>query len=61
MANNNLQEQTYRKSCPFCQQEHEQALWLNIMCGCGAKYYYPQKTWLNRATGERVVEDAVQD
>ena len=57
MATKNRHEETYRKTCPFCRREHEQALWLNIMCPCGAKYYYPQKTWLNRATGERVVED----
>lgn len=29
MATNNRQEKTYRKTCPFCRREHEQALWLN--------------------------------
>ena len=57
MASEKQQEATYRKTCPFCRGEHEAALWLNIICPCGAKYYYPQKTWLNRATGERMVED----
>ena len=49
--------ETYRATCPFCGKEHEQRVWLNIICDCGAKYYgskFNNQTqgWLNRATGE---------
>ena len=44
---------TYPEKCPFCGKEHEQRAWLNIICNCGAKYYFRNNVWLNRKTGER--------
>lgn len=44
---------SYHKTCPFCKREHEQHDWLNIICPCGAKYYFREKYWLDRNTGEK--------
>ena len=41
------------KTCPFCGGVHEFKPWLNIICHCGAKYYFMEKFWLHRKTGER--------
>lgn len=40
------------KTCPFCGVVHEFKPWLNIICTCGAKYYFMDKLWLDRKTGE---------
>ena len=45
---------SYTKKCPFCNMETTQHEFLNIICHCGAKYYYADKLWLNRNTGERI-------
>lgn len=45
------------KTCPFCGAVHEFKPWLNIICPCGAKYYFMEKFWLNRQTGERRMND----
>jgi hypothetical protein len=42
----------YKQICPFCQKDHEQRLHINIICHCGAKYYFNRGSWLNRQTGE---------
>ena len=46
--------ESYTKKCPFCNTETIQHEFLNIICQCGAKYYYADKLWLNRNTGERI-------
>lgn len=40
--------------CPFCGTEHTLIPHLNIICGCGGKYYIHTGEWLNRTTGENV-------
>lgn len=42
----------YRQTCPFCGKKHFQRMNINIICPCGAKYYFYNKEWLNRKTGE---------
>ena len=49
--------ETYHRTCPFCKMQHEQRMWLNIICPCGGKYYFAQEFWLDRKTGERVIQD----
>lgn len=44
---------SYKITCPFCKREHKQHLYINTICGCGAKFYYHDFTWLNRQTGEK--------
>ena len=43
----------YEVTCPFCGKEHKQHIYINSICGCGAKFYYRDFIWLNRATGEK--------
>ena len=45
---------SYKVTCPFCRREHKQHIYINSICGCGAKFYYHDFTWLNRGTGEKV-------
>ena len=45
---------SYKVTCPFCKREHTQHLYINTICGCGAKFYYHDFTWLNRQTGEKI-------
>ena len=46
-------QRTYPERCPFCNKDHEQSIWLNIICDCGAKYYFRDNIWLDRKTGNR--------
>ena len=46
----------YKKVCPFCKAVGEAYKGNNIICACGAKYYWTGKVWLNRNTGEEVKE-----
>ena len=49
------QEQTeITKICPFCGTTHILKEYQNIFCQCGAKYYFYDKSWLNRNTGEEI-------
>ena len=41
----------YIERCPFCGKQHNQRLYINIICDCGAKYYFHVNTWLDRKTG----------
>ena len=43
----------YKITCPFCKREHKQHVYINTICGCGAKFYYRNFIWLNRQTGEK--------
>ena len=45
-------EKSINYKCPFCGREHTAPSLLNVICECGAKYYYNTKKWLNRNTGE---------
>jgi hypothetical protein len=45
---------SYKTICPFCKREHKQHLYINTICGCGAKFYYRDFIWLNRQTGEKI-------
>ena len=47
-------ESNETKTCPFCGREHSNYRpWINIICPCGAKYYFQWDFWLDRKTGER--------
>ena len=49
-------KRTYKKVCPFCNAVCENIAGGNLFCKCNAKYYWDDKVWLNRKTGERVKE-----
>lgn len=51
-------EWQYRKVCPFCGKKHYQRIFINIICPCGAKYYFRSREWLNRKDGERRADNA---
>jgi hypothetical protein len=40
--------------CPFCGKFHIAKPYLNIICGCGAKYYAMNGEWWDRKTGKKV-------
>lgn len=44
----------YQKECPFCHSICESHEGANLFCSCNAKYYYWDKVWLNRNTGEEI-------
>lgn len=47
---------SWSRVCPFCNEVHTvTSPYLNIICGCGGKYYANTGDWLNRATGEKVM------
>ena len=46
----------YAKECPFCKSTVVGVLGINLICDCNAKYYFFDKLWLNRNTGEKVFE-----
>lgn len=41
----------YATICPICGKSHVQRKHINVICGCGAKFYYIQTYWLDRMTG----------
>jgi hypothetical protein len=43
----------YTEHCPFCGKDYEQRVHINIICNCGAKYYFHDNVWLDRKTGLR--------
>lgn len=47
------------KVCPFCGEKYIHKPWLNIICTCGAKYYFVDRFWLDRGTGERRADNAL--
>ncbi len=49
-----MAEMFYKQVCPFCGKEHFRHLHINIICDCGAKYYFNTTDWLNRETGEKI-------
>lgn len=50
------QRRRYKKTCPFCKSVCENFIGSNLFCNCNAKYYYFDRVWLNRNTGEEVKE-----
>lgn len=42
----------YKITCPFCGKEHKQRSHINVICSCGAKFYYRDLLWLNRKNGK---------
>lgn len=41
--------------CPFCNKIHQvTSPYINVVCGCGGKYYANNGDWVNRDTGEVV-------
>lgn len=58
---NPLEEGRYRKQCPFCKAFSEGYAGNNLFCKCNAKYYWGDKVWLNRNTGEEVWESEVSE
>ncbi len=47
-----MADDMYVKTCPFCGKKHQQRLWVNIICPCGAKYYFTNGKWLQRKLKE---------
>ena len=45
------------KTCPFCGSICEGSMYINLICGCGAKYYCQSDIWLDRKTGKEVKGD----
>lgn len=50
----------YKQACPFCRKDNEQRLHINIICRCGAKYYFNLWKWLNRKTGEWILGEEIE-
>ena len=44
----------YEKECPFCGATVGGYTHCNLLCDCGAKYYYWDQIWLDRKTGREV-------
>ena len=44
----------YKRKCPFCGEIGEATCFVNIICSCGAKYYYLSDIWKCRKTGKEV-------
>ena len=53
----NLNEERYKRICPFCHRLVEGTHLVNAFCECGAKYYYHSDIWLDRKTGKEVKGD----
>lgn len=47
----------YQRKCPFCGEICEGTHLVNLICKCGAKYYYESDIWLDRKTGKEVKGD----
>ena len=54
-------KETYTKICPFCNREWTNFVGSNLYCDCNAKYYYYDKIWLNRNTGEERIDEGKND
>lgn len=54
-------EWMYHKVCPFCGKSHTQRIYINIICPCGAKYYFRTREWLNRRNGEWRADNGNQE
>ncbi len=47
----------YERKCPFCGEIGVATEFFNILCKCGAKYYYLSDIWKDRKTGKEVKGD----
>ena len=52
-----LNAERYQRKCPFCGEICEGTPLVNLICKCGAKYYYESDIWLDRKTGKEVRGD----
>jgi hypothetical protein len=52
-----IQRDRYKRKCPFCGEIGESHCLVNIICKCGAKYYYESDIWKDRKTGKEVKGD----
>ena len=43
-----LNRERYQRKCPFCGEICEGTPLVNLICKCGAKYYYESDIWLER-------------
>ena len=46
----------YKRKCPWCGEVCEGYEGNNLFCRCFAKFYWEDKVWLNRNTGEEIWE-----
>ena len=46
----------YKRICPWCGNICEGYEGNNLFCKCFAKFYWEDKVWLNRNTGEEIWE-----
>ena len=47
-----------KNKCPFCGKTVKRLIKeCNGFCECGAKYYFQDKIWLDRNTGEKIKEE----
>lgn len=49
-----LNTKLYKRQCPFCKEIRAGTPLVNLICKCGAKYYYDSDIWLDRKTGKEV-------
>ena len=49
-----LNRERYKRKCPFCGEICEGTPLVNLLCKCGAKYYYESDIWLERKAGKGV-------
>lgn len=52
-----LNRERYKRKCPFCGEICEGFVLINLLCRCGAKYYYESDIWKDRKTGKEVKGD----
>lgn len=46
------------KKCPFCGRGHFVKSYMNVICSCGAKYYFSTDDWLDRTRTNSRKEDS---
>ena len=57
----NLNAERYKRICPFCGEICEGTHLVNLICKCGAKYYYASDIWLERKTKKGVRKEVGGD
>jgi hypothetical protein len=51
----------YKRKCPFCGEICEGTPIVNLICKCGAKYYYESDIWLERKNEKGVRKEVKGD
>lgn len=49
-----MENKRYKRQCAFCREICEGYVLVNLLCKCGAKYYYGADIWKDRKTGKEV-------